>query len=71
MCSAWKSDGKDKPIEMLKAGARQLAMPKPVERMFDEEPTKRAHLEPVASEANVTRSYQLSQPTSDVTDQPI
>ncbi|KAH9998845.1 ATP-dependent protease La [Russula compacta] len=52
-----ESDGKDKLIEKLKARAAQLAMPEPVKRVFDEELAKLAHLEPAASEANVTRNY--------------
>ena len=52
-----ESDGKDKLIEKLKARAEQLAMPEPVKRVFEEELTKLAHLEPAASEANVTRNY--------------
>ncbi|KAH9003125.1 ATP-dependent protease La [Lactarius hatsudake] len=52
-----ESDGKDKLIEKLKARAAQLAMPEPVKRVFEEEITKLAHLEPAASEANVTRNY--------------
>lgn len=52
-----ESDGKDKLIEKLKARAAQLAMPEPVKRVFEEELAKLAHLEPAASEANVTRNY--------------
>ena len=52
-----ESDGKDKLIEKLKARAAQLAMPEPVKRVFDEELAKLTHLEPAASEANVTRNY--------------
>jgi len=52
-----ESDGKDKLIEKLKARAAQLAMPELVKRVFDEELAKLAHLEPAASEANVTRNY--------------
>ncbi|KAI0300794.1 ATP-dependent protease La [Russula brevipes] len=52
-----ESDGKDKLIEKLKTRAAQLAMPEPVKRVFDEELAKLAHLEPAASEANVTRNY--------------
>jgi Lon-like ATP-dependent protease len=52
-----ESDGKDKLIEKLKARAEQLAMPELVKRVFEEELTKLAHLEPAASEANVTRNY--------------
>ncbi|KAF8271154.1 hypothetical protein EI94DRAFT_1770519 [Lactarius quietus] len=44
-----ESDGKDKLIEKLKTRAAQLAMPEPVKRLM--------HLEPAASEANVTRNY--------------
>ncbi|KAF8485972.1 ATP-dependent protease La [Russula ochroleuca] len=52
-----ESDGKDKLIEKLKARAAELAMPEPVKRVFDEELAKLVHLEPAASEANVTRNY--------------
>ncbi|KAI9509820.1 ATP-dependent protease La, partial [Russula earlei] len=52
-----ESDGKDKLIEKLKARAAQLAMPELVKRVFEEELAKLAHLEPAASEANVTRNY--------------
>lgn len=52
-----ESDGKDKLIEKLKTRAAQLAMPEPVKRVFEEELAKLTHLEPAASEANVTRNY--------------
>ena len=59
-----ESDSKDKLIEKPKARAEQLAMPEPVKRVFEDELTKLAHLEPAASEAeaNVTRNY-LDWPT--------
>ncbi|KAJ2493472.1 ATP-dependent Lon protease pim1 [Coemansia sp. RSA 2050] len=52
-----ESDGKDKLIEQFKAKAESLMMPAEVKRVFDEEVSKLAHLEPAASEFNVTRNY--------------
>ncbi|KAJ2832996.1 ATP-dependent Lon protease pim1 [Coemansia erecta] len=52
-----ESDGKDKLIEQFKAKALALAMPDEVKKVFDEEVGKLAHLEPAASEFNVTRNY--------------
>lgn len=52
-----ESDGKDKLIEKFKDRAAQLKMPEAVRKIFDEELTKLASLEPAASEANVTRNY--------------
>ena len=52
-----ESDGKDKLIEKFKERATQLKMPDDVQRVFDEELNKLSHLEPAASEANVTRNY--------------
>ncbi|KAJ1836543.1 ATP-dependent Lon protease pim1 [Coemansia sp. RSA 2711] len=52
-----ESDGKDKLIEKFKAKALSLQMPEGVKRVFDEELGKLAHLEPAASEFNVTRNY--------------
>ncbi|KAJ2702892.1 ATP-dependent Lon protease pim1 [Coemansia sp. IMI 209128] len=52
-----ESDGKDKLIEQFKAKAESLMMPAEVKRVFDEEVGKLAHLEPAASEFNVTRNY--------------
>ncbi|PWA02755.1 hypothetical protein BB558_001098 [Smittium angustum] len=52
-----ESDGKDKLIEQLKAKVEELKMPNEVKKVFDEEITKLAHLEPSASEFNVTRNY--------------
>jgi Lon-like ATP-dependent protease len=52
-----ESDGKDKLVEKFKEKAAKLAMPEAVKRVFDEELTKLAHLEPAASEFNVTRNY--------------
>ncbi|GJE88569.1 ATP-dependent protease La [Phanerochaete sordida] len=52
-----ESDGKDKMIEKFKERAAQLKMPEPVKKVFDEELNKLQHLEPAASEANVTRNY--------------
>ncbi|KAL1691029.1 hypothetical protein GGG16DRAFT_54527 [Schizophyllum commune] len=52
-----ESDGKDKLIEKFKERAAQLKMPEGVRKVFDEELSKLASLEPAASEANVTRNY--------------
>ncbi|KAF2217818.1 hypothetical protein CERZMDRAFT_92462 [Cercospora zeae-maydis SCOH1-5] len=52
-----ESDGKDKLVEKFKEKANKLAMPDPVKKVFDEEVAKLAHLEPAASEFNVTRNY--------------
>lgn len=52
-----ESDGKDKLIEKFKEKANKLAMPEPVKKVFDEELAKLAHIEPAASEFNVTRNY--------------
>ena len=52
-----ESDGKDKLVEKFKEKAGKLAMPDPVRKVFDEELSKLAHLEPAASEFNVTRNY--------------
>ncbi|KAI0636026.1 ATP-dependent protease La [Trametes polyzona] len=52
-----ESDGKDKLIEKFKERAAALKMPEAVRKVFDEELNKLQHLEPAASEANVTRNY--------------
>ncbi|THH31516.1 hypothetical protein EUX98_g2674 [Antrodiella citrinella] len=52
-----ESDGKDKMIEKFKERAAALMMPEGVRKVFDEELNKLTHLEPAASEANVTRNY--------------
>lgn len=52
-----ESDGKDKLVEKFKEKAGKLAMPEAVQRVFEEELNKLAHLEPAASEFNVTRNY--------------
>jgi Lon-like ATP-dependent protease len=52
-----ESDGKDKLVEKFKEKASNLAMPEVVKKVFDEELNKLAHLEPAASEFNVTRNY--------------
>ncbi|KAJ2444443.1 ATP-dependent Lon protease pim1, partial [Coemansia sp. RSA 2424] len=52
-----ESDGKDKLIEQFKVKAESLLMPAEVKKVFDEEVGKLAHLEPAASEFNVTRNY--------------
>lgn len=52
-----ESDGKDKLVERFKEKAGKLAMPEGVKKVFDEELNKLMHLEPAASEFNVTRNY--------------
>ncbi|QKX60505.1 uncharacterized protein TRUGW13939_07650 [Talaromyces rugulosus] len=52
-----ESDGKDKLVEKFREKAGKLAMPEAVKKVFDEELNKLAHLEPAASEFNVTRNY--------------
>ncbi|KAH7314082.1 lon protease-like protein [Rhexocercosporidium sp. MPI-PUGE-AT-0058] len=52
-----ESDGKDKLVEKFRERGQKLAMPEPVKKVFDEELNKLAHLEPAASEFNVTRNY--------------
>ncbi|KAI9853723.1 MAG: ATP-dependent Lon protease pim1 [Vezdaea acicularis] len=52
-----ESDGKDKLVEKFTERAQKLAMPEAVKKVFDEEINKLAHLEPAASEFNVTRNY--------------
>ncbi|PBP19639.1 LON serine protease [Diplocarpon rosae] len=52
-----ESDGKDKLVEKFREKGAKLAMPEPVKKVFDEELNKLAHLEPAASEFNVTRNY--------------
>ena len=52
-----ESDGKDKLVDKFKERALKLAMPEAVKKVFDEEINKLAHLEPAASEFNVTRNY--------------
>ncbi|KAI8145701.1 ATP-dependent protease La [Fennellomyces sp. T-0311] len=52
-----ESDGKDKLVEKFKEQASKLVMPEAVRKVFDEEINKLAHLEPAASEFNVTRNY--------------
>ncbi|KAF2663741.1 ATP-dependent protease La [Microthyrium microscopicum] len=52
-----ESDGKDKLIENFKTKASKLTMPDAVRKVFDEEINKLAHIEPAASEFNVTRNY--------------
>ena len=52
-----ESDGKDKMVEKFREKANKLAMPEAVKKVFDEELNKLAHLEPAASEFNVTRNY--------------
>ncbi|KAG6861249.1 ATP-dependent Lon protease pim1 [Termitomyces sp. Mi166 len=52
-----ESDGKDKLIEKFKERAASLKMPDVVKKVFEEEISKLASLEPAASEASVTRNY--------------
>ncbi|KAJ5273316.1 ATPase AAA-type core [Penicillium angulare] len=52
-----ESDGKEKLVEKFKEKAEKLAMPEAVKKVFEEEINKLAHLEPAASEFNVTRNY--------------
>ena len=52
-----ESDGRDKLVEKFREKATKLAMPEAVSKVFDEEINKLAHLEPAASEFNVTRNY--------------
>ncbi|KAK3987824.1 mitochondrial Lon protease [Cladorrhinum sp. PSN332] len=52
-----ESDGKEKLVETFKSKADSLAMPEAVRKVFDDELNKLAHLEPAASEFNVTRNY--------------
>lgn len=52
-----ESDGKDKLVEKFRDKASKLAMPDAVKKVFEEELNKLAHLEPAASEFNVTRNY--------------
>ena len=52
-----ESDGKDKLVEKFRDKAQKLAMPEAVKKVFEEELNKLAHLEPAASEFNVTRNY--------------
>ncbi|KAF2452719.1 Lon protease C-terminal proteolytic domain-containing protein [Lineolata rhizophorae] len=52
-----ESDGKDKLVEKFKEKANKLKMPEAVVKVFDEELNKLQHLEPAASEFNVTRNY--------------
>ncbi|KAG4301740.1 hypothetical protein PCK1_002003, partial [Pneumocystis canis] len=52
-----ESDGKDKLVEKFKDKTSKLSMPENVKKTFDEELNKLIHLEPSASEFNVTRNY--------------
>ncbi|KAI9821300.1 MAG: ATP-dependent Lon protease pim1 [Pycnora praestabilis] len=52
-----ESDGKEKLVDKFREKAEKLAMPEAVKKVFDEEINKLAHLEPAASEFNVTRNY--------------
>ena len=52
-----ETDGKDKLVDRFREKAAKLAMPEGVKKVFDEEISKLATLEPAASEFNVTRNY--------------
>lgn len=52
-----ESDGKEKLVDKFREKANKLAMPEAVRKVFDEELNKLQHLEPAASEFNVTRNY--------------
>ncbi|KAJ7716972.1 Lon protease C-terminal proteolytic domain-containing protein [Mycena maculata] len=52
-----ESDGKDRLLGKFRERAAALRMPETVRKVFDEELSKLAGLEPAASEANVTRNY--------------
>ncbi|OCK83043.1 lon protease like, mitochondrial [Lepidopterella palustris CBS 459.81] len=52
-----EADGKEKLLENFREKASKLAMPEAIQKVFNEELTKLAHLEPAASEFNVTRNY--------------
>jgi Lon-like ATP-dependent protease len=52
-----ESDGKDKLVDKFKDKAQILNMPEVVRKVFDDEVNKLQHLEPAASEFNVTRNY--------------
>ncbi|KAJ6577656.1 ATP-dependent protease La [Mycena capillaripes] len=52
-----ESDGKDRLLDKFRERAAALRMPEAVRKVFDEELSKLAGLEPAASEANVTRNY--------------
>lgn len=52
-----ESDGKERMVEKFREKANKLAMPEAVKKTFEEELSKLAHLEPAASEFNVTRNY--------------
>jgi Lon-like ATP-dependent protease len=52
-----ESDGRDKLVQKFREKGEKLAMPEAVKKVFEEEINKLAHLEPAASEYNVTRNY--------------
>ncbi|KAI7881016.1 ATP-dependent protease La [Lichtheimia hyalospora FSU 10163] len=52
-----ESDGKDKLVQGFRERAEKLSMPDQVEKVVNEEIVKLEHLEPAASEFNVTRNY--------------
>nr|GAT47663.1 ATP-dependent protease La [Mycena chlorophos] len=52
-----ESDGKDKLLDKFRERAKRLNMPEQARKVFEEEMSKLAGLEPAASEANVTRNY--------------
>ncbi|KAJ3299653.1 ATP-dependent Lon protease pim1 [Borealophlyctis nickersoniae] len=52
-----ESDGKEKLVEKFKDRMTKLKIPEAVMKVVEEELTKLQHLEPAASEFNVTRNY--------------
>jgi Lon-like ATP-dependent protease len=52
-----ESDGREKLLEQFTAKAKELAMPKAVKTVFEEEMQKFKNLEAAAMEFNVTRNY--------------
>ncbi|EEB05957.1 lon protease Lon1 [Schizosaccharomyces japonicus yFS275] len=52
-----ETDGKEALVTKFRERTKDLRMPPEVEKVFNEELSKFQHLEPVASEFNVTRNY--------------
>ncbi|KAH8915685.1 ATP-dependent protease La [Atractiella rhizophila] len=52
-----ESDGKERLVQKFREKAEELNMPDHVKVIFEEELNRLQHLEPVASEFNVTRNY--------------
>lgn len=52
-----ESDGKDKLVDKFQERIESLNIPEAVRKVIDEEINKLQHLEPAASEFNVTRNY--------------